>query len=81
PFGEDLTDNKTLASVLAWVAAWVVARRWPERRVWQRIAVIAAAAVMIAVYLIPHSARGSQLDWSKLPPPAASREGAPVSAR
>ncbi len=72
PFGEDLTDNKTLASVLAWAAAWLIARRWPDRPAWQRLAVLAAAAVMIAVYLIPHSARGSQLDWSKLPPPPAA---------
>jgi len=81
PFGEDLTDNKTLASVLAWAAAWLVARRWPGRPLWHRLAVLAAAAVMIAVYLIPHSARGSQLDWSKLPPPATATEGAPVSGR
>jgi hypothetical protein len=81
PFGEDLTDNKTLASVLAWVAAWWIARRWPERVGWHRLAVLVAATVMIAVYMIPHSARGSQLDWSKLPPPAASTERAPVSAR
>jgi hypothetical protein len=80
PFGEDLTDNKTLASVVAWAAAWLVARRWPGRPYRLRLAVIAAAAVMIAVYLIPHSARGSQLDWSKMPPPAAT-EGAPVSGR
>jgi hypothetical protein len=81
PFGEDLTDNKTLASVVAWAAAWLVARRWPDRPGRLRLAVIAAAAVMIAVYLIPHSARGSQLDWSKMPPPAAATGGAPVSGR
>ncbi|MCU0224727.1 MAG: hypothetical protein MUF27_11825 [Acidobacteria bacterium] len=75
PFGEDLTDNKTLASVLAWAAAWLIARRWPGRPAWHRLAVLAAAAVMIAVYLIPHSARGSQLDWSKMPPPPAAAAG------
>jgi len=75
PFGEDLTDNKTLASVLAWAAAWLIARRWPGRPGWHRLAVLAAAAVMIAVYLIPHSARGSQLDWSKMPSPEAAAGG------
>ncbi len=81
PFGEDLTDNKTLASVLAWAAAWLVARRWPDRPARHRLAVLVAALVMIAVYLIPHSARGSQLDWSKLPPPASAPGGGPISPR
>lgn len=85
PFGEDLTDNKTLASVLAWAAAWLIARRWPQRPVWHRVAVLLAAVAMLAVYLIPHSARGSQLDWSKLPhlppPTPAAAEGAPLSGR
>jgi hypothetical protein len=81
PFGEDLTDNKTLASVLAWIAAWWIARRWPERVGWHRLAVLVAATVMIAVYMIPHSARGSQLDWSKMPPPpAAEGSAAPGTA-
>jgi len=81
PFGEDLTDNKTLASVLAWAAAWLVARRWPDRPARHRVAVAVAALVMLAVYLIPHSARGSQLDWSKQPPPAAATGDGPVSSR
>jgi hypothetical protein len=61
PVGEDLTDTKTLAFVVAWIAAWVVSRRWPRAARW---AVLGAALVMLAVYLIPHSVRGSQLDWS-----------------
>lgn len=65
PFGEDLTDNKTLATVVGWALAWIIGRRAPR---WQGLAVIAAAALMLAVYLIPHSVRGSQLDWSTLPP-------------
>jgi hypothetical protein len=67
PFGEDLTDNKTLAMWLAWVAAVVVLgrRRDPADRL-ARSTVLAAAAVMIAVYLVPHSLRGSQLDYGKL---------------
>lgn len=64
PVGDDLTDTKTLGSVVAWGAAWVICRRWPRV---QRTAVVVAALVMLAVYLVPHSARGSQLDWSKVP--------------
>ena len=67
PFGEDLTDNKTLAMWLAWVAAVVVfwRRRDPLDRV-ARGTTIAAALVMIAVYLVPHSLRGSELDYGKV---------------
>ena len=67
PFGEDLTDNKTLAMWLAWVVALWVLRRRPDpadRRA--RWTVAAAAAVMLAVYVIPHSMRGSQLDYGKV---------------
>jgi len=64
PFGGDLTDNKTLAMWLAWVAAVVVLgrRRDPADSV-ARWTTVAAALVMIAVYVIPHSLRGSQLDY------------------
>lgn len=67
PFGGDLTDNKTLAMWLAWVAAVVVfwRRKSPLDRV-ARATTVAAALVMIAVYLVPHSLRGSELDYSKL---------------
>lgn len=67
PFGEDLTDNKTLGMWLAWVAAVVVLgrRRDPADRV-ARWTTVAAALVMIAVYLVPHSLRGSQLDYGKV---------------
>jgi hypothetical protein len=67
PFGTDLTDDKTLAMWLAWVAA-VAVFRWrkdPLDRL-ARWVTVAAAVVMIAVYLVPHSLRGSELDYSKL---------------
>jgi hypothetical protein len=66
PFGEDLTDNKTLGMWLAWVAAVVVGerRRDPADRI-ARWTTVAAALVMIAVYLVPHSLRGSQLDYAR----------------
>ena len=67
PLGSDLTDDKTLSMWLAWVAAVVVfwRRRDPLDRV-ARWTTIAAALVMIAVYLVPHSLRGSQLDYGKV---------------
>ncbi len=67
PSGTDLTDNKTLAMWLAWVAVVVVfwRRKDPLDRV-ARWVTIAAAVVMIAVYVVPHSLRGSELDYSKL---------------
>lgn len=69
PVGEDLTDTKTLVACAAWGLAWWVSVRASE---WRRTAIVAASIVMLAVYLIPHSARGSQIDWSKVPANAAS---------
>ncbi len=80
PFGTDLTDDKTLGMWLAWVAAIVVLerRKDPADRV-ARWATIAASLVMIAVYLVPHSLRGSQLDYSRLDAPPA--EATPPATR
>jgi hypothetical protein len=60
PIGRDLTDNKTLIAFLAWLPATVLA--WRGART--KIAVVLGWVVMMGVFLIPHSARGSQLDWS-----------------
>jgi len=60
PLGHDLTDNKTLIAFLAWLPASVLA--WRQART--RIAVTLGWVVMMGVFLIPHSARGSQLDWA-----------------
>jgi hypothetical protein len=62
PFGHDLTDNKTLIAFLAWLPATILA--W--RRMRTRAAVTVGWVVMMGVFLIPHSARGSQLDWTTL---------------
>jgi hypothetical protein len=62
PLGEDLTDNKTLIAFLAWLPATVLA--WRGART--RAAVTLGWVVMMAIFLIPHSARGSQLDWSTI---------------
>ena len=65
PWGYDLTDNKTLIMWLAWIAACGVLG-WKAKDVpgWKgRLSVLVAAVVMTVVYLIPHSLRGSQLDY------------------
>jgi hypothetical protein len=69
PWGYDLTDNKTLIMWLAWIAACAVLGRPRRKDVpgWKgRLTVFAAAAVMTVVYLIPHSLRGSQLDYTQV---------------
>jgi hypothetical protein len=67
PLGGDWTDNKMLVMWIVWIVACVVlgfgAR--PERKA-GRLVVLLAALVMTTVYLIPHSARGSELDYSKI---------------
>jgi hypothetical protein len=65
PFGGDMTDNKTAVAMLAWLFALWKLRGGKEARG----PVIAAALVTLAVFLIPHSVFGSQIDWSKAGPP------------
>jgi len=67
PFGYDLTDNKTLLMWLACVVAALAAGpREHPREGWSRVGVALATVAMIVVYVIPHSLRGSQLDYSKV---------------
>ncbi len=66
PFGFDLTDNKTLIMWLVWAAALYVVMKYKTRQLVPRAAVLAAAVVMVVVYLIPHSLRGSELDYNQL---------------
>jgi hypothetical protein len=61
PFGTDLTDNKTAVAILFWIIALWRVRKNPASRGW----VIAAAIILIAVYLIPHSVLGSEIDYTK----------------
>lgn len=63
PFGIDLTDNKTLIAMLGWLWAWFKNSKGKEGRIW----IILAAVLMLAVYLIPHSVFGSEIDYTKLP--------------
>jgi len=60
PLGEDLTDNKTAVSVLAWALAVWRLRKAPPARGW----VVAAALITMAAFLIPHSTLGSELDYT-----------------
>lgn len=58
PLGWDVTDNKTLLAFVGWVAAAFAG----ERRLRRAPAlVLAACALMLAVYLVPHSVVGSSL--------------------
>jgi len=72
PFGWDLTDNKTLVMWLAWFFALIAIGRGARRDAAAggsagerkaRIAVVIAAVITVAVYVIPHSMAGSQLDY------------------
>jgi hypothetical protein len=74
PFGFDLTDNKTLIMWLVWALAVAVLTKLKTRQLLGRIAVLGAAVVMVVVYLIPHSLRGSQLDYSQLDESTPSSE-------
>ena len=58
PYGKDLTDNKALIGFIAWIIAWLGNRK-KERR----YLVIIAALVVLIISYIPHSARGSELDY------------------
>ncbi|MCD4682629.1 MAG: hypothetical protein K8R86_05030 [Bacteroidales bacterium] len=60
PFGQDLTDNKTLVAFLAWIIAVIRLRKDNTKGGWA----IAAAIILLLVYLIPHSMFGSELDYS-----------------
>ena len=67
PNGKDLTDNKTLIMWLGWAAAGVAMLLLNRRKlVVARGAVVLATALMITIYLIPHSLRGSSLNYQAL---------------
>ncbi len=73
PFGTDLTDNKTLIAMIGWIIALIACRKEKPARGW----VIAAAVLLLAVYLLPHSLLGSELDYSQLPPNSTEISAAP----
>jgi hypothetical protein len=59
PLGWDPTDNKTLFAGLGW--AWALWRMRGGRDA--RGAILAAAILTLAVFALPHSLWGSQIDW------------------
>lgn len=61
PFGYDLTDNKTLLMLLAWLPALYFVLKGRGFRAWVTLAFV----VTFAVYLVPHSLFGSELDYKK----------------
>ncbi len=61
PVGTDLTDNKMLIAFLFWIAALVAGRKGKPARPF----VIAASLVTLLIFLIPHSIRGSEFDYSR----------------
>jgi hypothetical protein len=62
PFGNDLTDNKTAVALLSWIAV-IFALRYSRRpKMWG----IAAAIITFAVFMIPHSLLGSEIDYKAL---------------
>jgi len=62
PFGHDLTDNKTAVAFIFWCIALAVQWRNRQSRSWAAI----ASLVLLAVYLIPHSLMGSELDFREM---------------
>lgn len=62
PVGMDLTDNKTLITILFWIAALVAGRKGKPARAM----VLIAAIVTLAVFLIPHSLLGSELKYANV---------------
>lgn len=61
PWGTDLTDNKTIIAFIFWGLAWVMVYRNKKNRLFPIIAMV----IMVAVYLIPHSLLGSEIDHTK----------------
>ncbi len=80
PWGYDLTDNKLLIMWFVWVvAASALGMGVKNKAAPGRVAVTVAAVCMVVVYLIPHSMRGSELDFeavdSGVPPAEAIGTG------
>ena len=76
PFGHDLTDNKTLIAMIGWIAALIAGRRGKPARWW----VLGASVLLMAVYLIPHSVLGSELDYSQVDAPVPVQEIAKLNS-
>jgi hypothetical protein len=60
PFGHDLTDNKTAVAFVFWMIAL-----WRDRTGKGRVWYMVASVVQLLVYMVPHSALGSEIDYTK----------------
>lgn len=60
PMGNDLTDNKTAVAFIFWMIAVLVLWKKRQNRFWP----VLAAFILLAVYLIPHSLLGSEIDFT-----------------
>ncbi|MFH0865794.1 MAG: hypothetical protein V1904_06345 [Bacteroidota bacterium] len=60
PFGQDLTDNKTLVAFIFWAIAFFRLSRNKNNFKWA----IIAAIVLLIIFLIPHSMLGSEIDYT-----------------
>ncbi len=71
PVGGDITDTKTLVALLGWIVAAIMVRRVARPRAW----VLAASALLLVAFLIPHSMNGTELAYDKVaaPAPAAAQ--------
>ena len=77
PFGFDLTDNKTLIAFIGWIIALIAGRKGRPARGW----VLAAAILLLIIFLIPHSLLGSELDYSETDTPQALSMTLPQSLK
>jgi len=64
PVGHDLTDNKSVIAFLCWLITLVILSRNREKKIWPVIAMV----ITIVVFLIPHSLKGSEIDYTKEAP-------------
>lgn len=75
PWGYDLTDNKMLIMWIVWIVGCsTIGLRAKAKEGIGRFVIICAMIVMMGVYLIPHSMRGSELDYEKLDSGVAPHE-------
>lgn len=62
PVGNDLTDNKTIVAFIFWLIAFFRMNKTKKAYGW----VIAAAIILLIVYLVPHSVLGSEIDYTQV---------------
>lgn len=62
PFGNDITDNKTLVAFIVWLAALIAVRKSKNPKRW----ILAASVITLLVFLIPHSLWGTELDYNTM---------------